>query len=192
MAPFWESRRNGSGFIGGTWGLRKNRNPHHPAFPSEAVCVKRCWQVFGLAGRLLAPASQSRSHPWLDLSLSSASVGAFVPVYRCGAVPEVRRIPFSGEPVTLTTRSKIDYIVSARVGQCLYVVVCVEIWTRKRFDSRCGKSQARQSSVKALTPRKARLGAEGGARGSGGSRGIYAPERDAYNDAPLGANSLRD
>jgi hypothetical protein len=53
--------------------------------------------------------------------------GAFVPAYRCGAVPDVRRIPFSGERTALTTRSKIDYIVSPMVGQRLYVVVFVEM-----------------------------------------------------------------
>lgn len=32
----------------------------------------------------------------------------------------------------LTTGSKFDYIVSVGVGQCLYVVVCVEIWTGEK------------------------------------------------------------
>jgi hypothetical protein len=54
-------------------------------------------QVFGLAGYLVAPASQSGLSPWLDDYRTSASVGAFVPAYRCGAVPDLRRIPFSGE-----------------------------------------------------------------------------------------------
>jgi hypothetical protein len=42
------------------------------------------WQVFGLAGCLLARLP----------SLNGASANrAFVPAYRCGAVPDVRRIP---------------------------------------------------------------------------------------------------
>jgi hypothetical protein len=44
-------------------------------------------QVFGLAGYLLAPASQFMAEPVLY-------VGAFVPAYRCGAVPDLHRIPF--------------------------------------------------------------------------------------------------
>jgi len=45
-------------------------------------------QVFGLAGYLVAPASQFMAEPVL-------TIGAFVPAYRCGAVPEFHRIPFS-------------------------------------------------------------------------------------------------
>jgi hypothetical protein len=43
------------------------------------------WQVFGLAGSY-APASQFMAEPVL--------VEAFVPAYRCGAVPDFHRIPF--------------------------------------------------------------------------------------------------
>ena len=46
------------------------------------------WQVFGLAGFLLASASQSVAEP---VRLCEA----FVPAYRCGAVPDLHRIPFS-------------------------------------------------------------------------------------------------
>ena len=52
-------------------------------------------QVFGLAGRLLAPASRTMAGPVL-------AGGAFVPAYRCGAVPDSHRIPFSA-------RSKIEH-----------------------------------------------------------------------------------
>ncbi len=46
------------------------------------------WQVFGLTGSdLLAMTSQARC--------GSVSLLAFVPAYRCGAVPESHRIPFS-------------------------------------------------------------------------------------------------
>ena len=47
-------------------------------------------QVFGLAGSLLAPASQFMAEPVLNL-------GTFVPAYRCGAVPDSHRIPFSAQ-----------------------------------------------------------------------------------------------
>jgi len=47
------------------------------------------WQVFGLAGCLLAPASQ----PALR-NRASAFVGVFVPAYRCGAAPDSHRIPY--------------------------------------------------------------------------------------------------
>lgn len=43
-------------------------------------------QVFGLAGFLLTPASQSL--------LDQCLVGAFAPAYRCATVPECHRIPF--------------------------------------------------------------------------------------------------
>jgi hypothetical protein len=69
------------------------------------------WQVFGLAGCLMAPASSRGVIPDLlsgwNTFAASASIGVFVPAYRCGAVPEVRRIPFSGERLKPTTRSKI-------------------------------------------------------------------------------------
>ena len=45
------------------------------------------WQVFGLAGSLLAPASQFMAEPVL--------VEAFVPAYRCGAVADFHQIPYS-------------------------------------------------------------------------------------------------
>ena len=53
------------------------------------------WQVFGLTGSLLAPASQ----PIIQASVFLVEMyqGAFVPVYRCGAVPASHRIPFSPE-----------------------------------------------------------------------------------------------
>ena len=46
-------------------------------------------QVFGLAGYLLASASQPLGQ-YLD--------EAFVPAYRCGAVPDSHRIPFRRSP----------------------------------------------------------------------------------------------
>ena len=61
--------------------------------------------------------------------LHQCHVGAFVPVYRCGAVPEVRRIPFSDAGVIRITKRLTDYIVSPIAGQHLYVVVSVEITT---------------------------------------------------------------
>jgi len=69
-------------------------------FPAEAVTSHRgalataCRQVFGLADvglstRLLAPASQP---------LRASALLAFVSAYRCGAVPDLHRIPFSASP----------------------------------------------------------------------------------------------
>jgi len=60
--------------------------------PLGGVCVHAglgmaSRQVFGLAGYLLAPASQFMAEPVLI-------VGVFVPAYRCGAVPDSHRIPY--------------------------------------------------------------------------------------------------
>jgi hypothetical protein len=112
----------------------KERPPASPGLPLGGVCDFHAYrhdsrQVFGLAGCLLAPASQSGFRPRLDSNRTSAYVGAFVPAYRCGAVPDLRRIPFSGEALRFTTESRIDYIVSLGPGQQLYVVVSVEILT---------------------------------------------------------------
>jgi hypothetical protein len=57
--------------------------------PLGGVSECSSWQVFGLAGCLLAPASRPMAEPVL--------VGVFVPAYRCGAVPASHRIPFSAD-----------------------------------------------------------------------------------------------
>ena len=66
-----------------------------------------------------------------------------------------------------TTGSKIDYIVSAMAGQCLYVVVRVEIWAGGQVESLDGK---------------------GGL--DGGSRGIYALGINSCDEVPLGVSFL--
>ena len=114
-------------------GVAKIQRFAHPALPSESECVSRgpngARRLAGL--RTCRQPSHSGfpvlSPPWLAAIATSADYGVFVPAYRCGAVPDVRRIPFSGERTALTTRSKIDYIVRGAAGQRLYVVVYVEM-----------------------------------------------------------------
>lgn len=60
------------------------------------------WQVFGLTGDdLLARLPRAVHVP--------VSFLAFVPVYRCGAVPELHRIPFSSSVAGRTNRMFAHY-----------------------------------------------------------------------------------
>jgi hypothetical protein len=47
-----------------------------------------CWQVFGLAGVRTFPTDHR-----FPVALTSALMMVFVPAYRCGAVPDLHRIP---------------------------------------------------------------------------------------------------
>ena|SRR6476646_11612811 len=80
-------------------------------------------QVFGLTGELLAPTN--RSFPAFKGQCFHA---AFVPVYRCGAVPDSHRVPFSspsknlnGEPATgpqyMGTIRKLQIIEQKKLGR---------------------------------------------------------------------------
>jgi hypothetical protein len=73
------------------WAPVSVRAVGRPTRPSTAAhwCARRRWQVFGLAGpatgRLLAVASQA--------DRAQCLMTAFVPTYRCGAVPDSHRVP---------------------------------------------------------------------------------------------------
>jgi len=66
--------------------------------PSEACSISRRdwrggWQVFGLAGS--AHLNDARFYlPIFPALQKTSGVWAFVPVYRCGAVPDSHRVPF--------------------------------------------------------------------------------------------------
>ncbi len=84
-----------------------------PALPSGLVTIQRQYgaggrQVFGLAGadntvHLTAIASRLAS------KANQCLMMAFVPAYRCGAVPEFHRIPFSLQ--TAENRQQCQYTV---------------------------------------------------------------------------------
>jgi hypothetical protein len=67
------------------------------------------WQVFGLAGYLLASASQFTAEPVL--------IEAFVPAYRCGAVPDSPDSLFSLITKQPGTIKYLDYSGRDRAGQ---------------------------------------------------------------------------
>jgi hypothetical protein len=101
-------------------GHAEKRQTASPGLPLGGVCDFHAYwhdsrQVFGLAGCLLAPASQFKFCPWLDPNFTSALVGVFVPAYRCGAVPDLRRIPFSGE--TCDSPPKAELTISCTFWQ---------------------------------------------------------------------------
>ena len=51
------------------------------------------WQVFGLAG-VVGQADRSFYWPIFPVLEKTSGIGAFDPAYRCGAVPDLHRVPF--------------------------------------------------------------------------------------------------
>jgi hypothetical protein len=94
------------------------------------VCSVSCGhdfrQVFGLTGRLLAPASQSPTRPWLGGKSTSALVERSFLLTAAGQFRSSTGIPFQVN-LSIHHRSKPDYILHPPGGQPLYVVVSVEI-----------------------------------------------------------------
>ncbi len=90
---------------------RKMKNPRSPLLEASQ-------QVFGLTGGC---SPTCRDFPKVYLQCLSA---AFVPVHRCGTVPESHRIPFSGNPWGCTLRDG-SYIQSpVKPGQARVVRTC--------------------------------------------------------------------
>jgi len=90
------------------------------SLPSEACLISRrvwrgCGQVFGLAGKTYRCMIGVSTNPSSRFG-ENQCVWAFVPAYRCGAVPDSHRIPSWRPPENATSKRAARYSAAPRLS----------------------------------------------------------------------------
>jgi hypothetical protein len=89
-------------------GMRRKTHHSSPTPPRRLARFSRrvwrgYWQVFGLAG-LAGQTDRSFYWPIFPVFEKTSGIWVFDPAYRCGAVPDLHRVPFRRSPGNATSK----------------------------------------------------------------------------------------